>query len=299
MRIGLFLGEPRSDDPFGEMAGRIRRAADDGFASAWLPQIFNVDALTMLAVAGRDVDIELGTGVVPTYPRHPYALAQQAVTTNVALDGRLVLGIGLSHKPVVEGMWGFSFDKPVRHMEEYLSVLLPLSREGKVSFDGEVFRVHAFVRVPGATPFPILVAALGPRMLQLAGTVADGTVTWMTGIRTLADHIVPTITAAASEVGREPRIVHCLPISVTDDVDGAREAVGRAFTGYGSLPSYRAMLDREGAASEADVALLGDEATVLAGIERSADAGATDFVAVPTGSRDEVDRTRALLRSLV
>jgi F420-dependent oxidoreductase-like protein len=299
VRIGLFLGEPRSDDPIGELTAWVRRAADDGYASAWAPQIFGLDALTALAVAGRDTAIELGTGVVPTYPRHPAMLAQQALTTNAAIDGRLVLGIDLSHKPVVESMWGLSFEKPARHMEEYLAVLLALTREGNVSFDGDVFHVHAGIRVPGARPFPVLVAALGPRMLRLAGTVADGTVTWMTGVRTLADHIVPTITKAASDAGREVRVVHCLQVCVTDDVDAGRAAAAKAFAGYGSLPSYRAMLDREGVESEGDVAIVGDEATVLTGIERSADAGATDFVAVPVGSRDDRERTRALLKTLL
>lgn len=283
----------------GELAALVRQAADDGFASAWITQIFGLDALTALAVAGRDVDIELGTGVVPTYPRHPQMLAQQALTTNAALGGRLALGIGLSHKPVVEQMWGLPFDKPARHMEEYLSVLLPLTREGKVSFDGEVFRVHAGIQVPGAQPFPVLLAALGPRMLTLAGAVADGTITWMTGVRTLADHIVPTITEAASDAGREARIVHCLQVCVTDDVDAGREFTGRAFAGYGALPSYRAMLDREGVEHEYEIALIGDEATVLAGIQRSADAGATDFVAVPTAPGADLERTRALLKTLL
>jgi len=299
VRIGLFLGEPRSDDPMGELSEWVQRAGADGFASAWVPNVFGLDALTALAVAGRDVDMELGTAVVPTYPRHPAMLAQQALTTNAALGGRLTLGIGLSHKPVVEGMWGYSFDQPARHMEEYLSVLLALARDGNVSFDGDVFHVHAAIRVPGAQPFPVLVAALGPRMLRLAGTVADGTITWMTGTRTLADHIVPTITKAAAEAGRQVRILHCLQVCVTDDVDAGREAAARAFAGYGALPSYRAMLDREGAQSESDVAIVGDEASVRAGIERSADAGATDFVVVPVGSRADRDRTRALVKTLL
>ena len=299
MRIGLFLAEPRSDDPFTEYAAQIRDAAADGFASVWASNVFGFDALTALAVAGRDVDIEIGTGVVPTFPRHPAVLAQQALTVNTALDGRLVLGIGLSHKPVVEGMWGLRFDRPVQHMDEYLRVLLALTREGNVSFDGELLRTHTALRVPGARPFPVVLAALGPRMLHLAGAVADGTVTWMTGIRTLADHIVPTITKAASDAGREVRVVHCLQVCVTDDVDAGRDLVGRAFAGYASLPSYRAMLDREGAQGEADVALVGDEATVLAGIQRSADAGATDFVAVPLAKGADRERTRALLKSLL
>ena len=298
MRIGIFIGVHKGID---DLTEKVRAVADDGFPSAWLPQVFDVDALTALAIVGRSVSgIELGTAVVPTYPRHPVILAQQALTTQAATGNRLVLGIGLSHKMVIEGMFGLSFDKPVRHMREYLSVLLPLLRDGTVSFSGETVKAEATVAVAGAEPCPVILAALGPKMLELAGTEADGTVTWMVGPKTLRSHIAPAITGAADKAGRpEPHIVASLPVCVTDDVTAARERAARNFVIYGTLPSYRAMLDREGVDGPADIAVVGDEDTVRAQLEEIGAAGAETFVANEFGSREERDRTRALLKDLV
>ncbi len=292
MRFGLLLNEPTGQDPLAELSDTIAQVVEDGFDSAWMSHIFGLDALTSLAVAGRGHAIELGTAVVPTYPRHPVALAPQAMTVNAALGGRLTLGIGLSHQVLIENMYGYSFDKPARHMKEYLDVLLPASRGEQVDYTGETLKANIRLGTPGAG-FPVLVAALGPRMLKLAGTVADGTVLWMTGPRTVADHIAPTINAAAAEAGREPpRIVCGLPVSVTDDPAAARARANEMFEVYGQLPSYRAMLDREGAAGPGDVAIVGDEASVRAQIEQLAEAGVTDFSAAVFGDRR---RTREVL----
>ena len=301
MRIGLLVGGgPKTT--IDDVVGSIRSAADDGFASAWMSQIFGWDALTVLAVAGREIpDIELGTAVVPTYPRHPFVLAAQALTTSAATGGRLVLGIGLSHQIVIEGVFGLSFEKPARHMREYLSILLPLLHGEQASFEGETLtaRTMGAVEAAGATPPPVLLAALAPVMLKLAGSRADGTVTWMTGPATIEDHIGPNIRAAAEEAGRPaPRIAVGLPVSVTADPDGARESAARTFAVYGQLPSYRAMLDREGAAGPGDVAIVGDEEAVAAGIRRVFEAGGTEFSAAIFGSGDEIKRTRALLVEL-
>jgi F420-dependent oxidoreductase-like protein len=300
MRIGIFGGDVASG-PFDALIDATRATADDGFATFWLPQIFGVEALAALAVAGREVPgIELATGVVPTYPRHPVTLAQEALTTQAASDNRLLLGIGLSHQPVIEGMFGHSFDKPLRHMREYLAVLVPLTRGEPVSFNGEVFRVNAGLHVKGAAPMPILLAALGPKMLELAGEVVDGTITWMTGPQTVESHVVPTITAAASRAGRPaPRVAVGLPICVTTDEDAARARAAHAFQIYGTLPSYRAMLDREGAEGPADVAIVGDEDAVGAALDHLGKVGTTDFVASIIGNAEERTRTRALLKSRV
>lgn len=298
MRIGLLIDEPQGQDVLGRLRGRIARAADDGFSSVWMSNIFGLDALTALAVAGSQVPgIELGTGVVPTYPRHPAVLAQQALTANAALDGRLALGIGLSHQIVVEGVYGYSFDRPARHMREYLSVLVPLVRGEQVAFEGETLKARLGLTTPGAGDMPVLIAALAPRMLKLAGELADGTVLWMTGPKTVAEHVVPAVTEAARAAGRPaPRIVCTLPICVTGDVEAARARAGEVFEIYGQLPSYRAMLDREGAAGPADVAIVGDEDAVAAQIESLAQAGVTDFVAAEyTSDR----RTREFLRTLL
>lgn len=295
MRIGLFFGDGTVD----RLVGQARTAEEQGFDSLWLPQIFGTDALSALTAIGHQVPrIELGTAVVPTYPRHPAVLAGQALTVAAASGGRLTLGIGLSHQIVIEGMFGYSYDKPVRHMREYLSALVPLLAGEAADVDGETLSAHIGLAVPGALPVPVVVAALGPKMLKLAAERAEGTVTWMTGPRTLAEHTVPTITAAADAVGTGPmRVVSALPVAVTDDVEGARARAAQMFEVYGSLPSYRAMLDREGADGPADVALVGSANEVRAGIASMRDAGVTDFVAVEF-STDEptATATRELLR---
>jgi len=301
MRIGIFIGDLMRAGSADDVVERARTVAADGFASLWVPQVFDWDALIALALIGHAVpDIELGTAVIPTYPRHPALLAQQAMTTQVASGGRLALGIGLSHQFVIESMFGYSFEKPVRHMREYLTVLQALVHEGSVDFKGETIRAAVGYAIPGATPFPILVAALGPQMLKLTGTMADGTITWMTGPSTIAAHTVPIITRAAEEAARPaPRIVVGLPVCLTDKPEKARERAAKTFEIYGTLPSYRAMLDREGAGGPADVAVVGDEAEVRAALAGVDDAGATDFLAAPFGTREEHERTMALLKSLL
>jgi 5,10-methylenetetrahydromethanopterin reductase len=298
MRIGIFGGDGSID----QLATMAKGVEADGFDSFWLPQIFGTDALCAHAVIGREVPrIELGTAVVPTYPRHPIALAQQALTVAAASDGRFTLGIGLSHQLVIEGMYGYPFDKPVRHMREYLSALVPLLAGEAVDFEGETLTAKAGVHVEGSKPVPVLVAALGPQMLQLAAERTAGTITWMTGPKTLGEHTVPTITKAAEAAGTDPmRIVGALPVAVTDDPDAARAKAAKVFQVYGFLPSYRAMLDREGAEGPADVALIGSADEVRAGIDRMRDAGVTDFVAVEFHAEDPVrTATRDLLKDLV
>jgi 5,10-methylenetetrahydromethanopterin reductase len=301
MRIGVSLQERRGPDPMSGLRDQVRQAADDGFASVWLNNIFGLDALTALAVVGNQVGgIELGTAVVPIYPRHPAVLAQQALTAAAACGGRLVLGIGLSHKIVIEDMYGYDFSRPLLHMREYLAVLMPLMERRPASFTGTTVRANIGLTTPGEGRVPVLLAALGSQMLRLAGQQADGTILWMTGPATVRDHIVPAITEAAASGGRPaPRVVCILPVCVTNDPDGARERAARVFAIYGELPSYRAMLDREGASGPGDVAIVGDEDAVGAQIRALSDAGVTDFVAGEYGRGEDAARTRALLRSLL
>ncbi|MBK5224708.1 MAG: LLM class F420-dependent oxidoreductase [Acidimicrobiia bacterium] len=302
MRIGVSLSEPPATaDGLDQLREQITTAAAHGFASGWLANIFGVEALTALAVAGRDVPgFELGTAVVPTYPRHPAVLAQQALTVQSVLGGRLALGIGLSHQVVIENMYGYSFDKPARHMREYLEVLVPLLRDGKVAFTGETLQGNVNLGTHREHPVPVLLAALAPQMLRLAGSVADGTVLWMTGPATVENHIVPRITEAAEAAGRpSPRVVCILPVCVTSDENAARERAASIFSIYGQLPSYRAMLDKEGAATPGDVAIVGDEASVRSQIQRLADVGVTDFVAASFGAGDDAGATRDVLRSFL
>ncbi len=276
MRIGVMIN---GGAPLKSVVSQAMQAEEAGFTSAWLPNIFANDALTALALAGtRTSHIELGTAVVPTFPRHPTALAQQALTVQAATAGRLTLGIGLSHKPIIEQMMGLDFSKPVRHMREYLAALTALLSGQPANFDGDVYRIHLQLSVPDAPPPPVLVAALGPQMLSVAGRMAAGTITWMGGPTYLAQDVVPVITAAAQEAGRPaPRIVAGFPIAVTDQVEAAKAAARRVFSVYATLPSYRAILDREGVADAAGVAIIGNEQEVAAQVARLADAGVTDL----------------------
>ncbi|HTT51802.1 MAG TPA: TIGR03564 family F420-dependent LLM class oxidoreductase [Streptosporangiaceae bacterium] len=299
MRIGVSLPDATGPDALGTVRLELRRAADDGFLSAWMNNIFGLDALTTLAVTGgAGPGIELGTAVVPTYPRHPAALAQQALTTAAATGGRLTLGVGPSHQILIEDMFGYRFDKPVQHTREYLSILRPLLHGQPAAFTGQQLSAHITLTTPAPGPVPLLLAALGPAMLRAAGQLADGTVLWMTGPATVREHIVPTITAAAEAAGRpSPRVVCILPVCVTSDPGAARAEAATVFAIYGQLPSYRAMLDREGAAGPEDVALVGDEAAVAAQLGTLAEAGVTDFVAGVYGRGEDAARTREFLRT--
>ncbi len=303
MKLSIFYGG--APDVEGHVQGAVD-AENDGFDGIWYPQIFGPDALTVVALAGqRTSHIEFGTCVVPTYPRHPFAMAQQALTTYAATNGRFNLGIGLSHAPVVEGMWGMSYERPAVHMREYLTIVKSLVDTGSVQFSGEFFRVAAALQVPNASKMPVLIAALAPVMLRMAGEMSDGTITWMSGPHTLESHIVPRINKAAEAAGRpKPRVVVGLPIAVTDDEDAGRERAARAFAIYGTLPNYQRVLNMEGAdVGPASVAIVGNEAKVEAGIRALASAGATDFLAAsfPVGddAMGSLGRTRALLKSLI
>jgi F420-dependent oxidoreductase-like protein len=265
-----------------------------------MANIFGLDALTALAVAGSGVPgIEIGTAVVPTYPRHAAVMAQQALTAALALDGRLVLGIGLSHQIVIEDMYGYSFDAPAAHMREYLSILMPLLDGEAVAVKGKTMSAGIGLSTPRVGRVPVMLAALGPQMLKLAGQRTDGTILWMTGPATVRDYVAPTINAAAEAAGRKARIVCILPVCVTDDPDGAKARAAKVFEIYGHLPSYRAMLDREGAAGPADVAIVGDEDAVASQISALADCGVTDFVAGEFATGADRERTRALLKTLI
>ncbi len=300
MRLGMGSGAI-NDGTIDKVVDEARRAVDDGFDTFWVSQIFGHDALTVLGIVGREVPgIELGTAVVPTYPRHPMMLAQQALSVQAASGGRLCLGIGLSHRVVVESMWGISFDKPVRHLREYLSVLMPLLAGSSVAFEGEDYQVHGAVSVAGATSPVVLVAALGAQMLRVAGTLADGTTTWCVGAKTLAELTIPTIRQAAADAGRpEPRI-HCsLPVLVTDDVDAARTRAAKVFAIYDQLPSYKTMMDHEGVAGPADLAIIGSAAEVRDQVAALADIGVTDFGAgMFPANADEAAATIAALHGL-
>ena len=301
MKLGIgsvVVGNPKTT--LDDLVAEVKSAEADGFDFYSLPNIFGHDAISTLSIAGRETSrIELATGVTPTPPRHPFSIAQQALTAQAACRGRFVLGIGLSHKIVIENMLGLSYAHPAKQMREYLEVLMPLAQGKPVAFSGDLYRVNGALQVAGGAPLPVVVAALGPKMLEIAGRLADGTATWMTGVKTLADYTVPTIHKAAKDAGRPaPRVIAALPFSLTHDPAGARDVANNVFAIYGQLPSYRAMLDRVGAANPADVGIVGDEKTLRAGIASLKSAGVTHFLAsVYAADAGCIERTKAFLKS--
>ncbi len=281
MRLGIMIGADRAPHTFERLVGFVHEAEEAGLDSAWMANIRAHDAIVTLTVAGRETSrIRLGTAVTPTFPRHPVALAQQALTAAAATGGRFTLGIGLSHRPVIENLYGLSYDRPARHMREYLEVLMPLLDGATADFDGGVFNVHDIaIEVPGTERPPVVVAALGPVMLTIAGSLADGTNTWMVGPKTMADHVVRRLHDAAVAAGRpDPLVVGGFPIVITDKVEAARQALAEPLAIYGKLPSYRAMLEREGVAHPVDLALVGNERAVAAQLRHLRDIGVTDFM---------------------
>lgn len=302
MRIGINGSRllARHGGSVGALIDDVERTAADGLASWWVAQTSAVDALAALAAIGArgaGPGLELGTAVVPTFLRHPLAMAAAGWTAQSACpDRRVVLGIGLSHEPVVRERFGLPWHKPVRHMREYLTILSDVFTLGRVDVDGEIWSAHTEMALSSPPP-SVMVAALGPQMLRLAGARTDGTILWMVGPRTIAAHIAPTITRAAEDAGRPaPRIVCSLPVCVTDDVDRVRELAAAVFAPYGELPSYAAMLEREGVSGPAEVCLIGDEARVGAMLDDLEEAGATDFAALElTTNAEEESRTRSLL----
>ena len=279
------------------------QAEADGFSSWWLAQLGAPDALTTLGAVGRGTaTIELGTAVVPTWYRHPLMLAGQALTTQEMAGGRLVLGIGLAHQVSVEETLRIPFARPARHMDDYLSVLLPTLADRRVHYEGDIWSgvTDGIGGAPGVTAPSVMVAAMGPRMIDLAGTRTDGVVLWLSGPRTIDEYLRPALTAAAERAERPaPRIVASVPVCVTDDPAPVNDLIDALLAGYNDLPSYLGMMDREGVAGVSGVSIVGDEAAVRAGIARFADAGTTDFTPVEFPIDEEAGvRTRALLKEL-
>ncbi len=302
MKIGINgtgLVQKASIDAITEDA---RAALSDGFSSYWIAEhpTGGFDALTVLSVVAQEVpDIELGTAIVSTFPRHPMVLAGQALTAQTAIGDRFTLGIGLSHE-VMMAQLGIGFDKPIRHLREYLSILMPLLEQGKVSFKGETLSCEAEIFKPVEKRPCVLVAALGPQMLKVAGTRTDGTTLAWVGPKTIKDHIVPRISEAAAKAGREsPRIIATLPICVTGDAQGLRARITKTLTMYGQLPSYKAMFEREGVSEPGELALVGSASEVEDALSGLMDAGVTDYAAsIFATSVDEQLRTRELLSRL-
>jgi F420-dependent oxidoreductase-like protein len=301
MRIGLNGGAATAD----RMIEQAVAAEADGFSSLWYASAVFGDPLVAMALAGRATKtIELGTSVLQTYTSHPVLQVNRAASTAAAM-GRpgLTLGVGPSHQPVIESMFGLSYANPGAHTEEYVTVLASLLRGEGINFTGDHITANIPMVAAPQQPVSVMVSALAPRLLRVAGELTDGTILWMANARSIDTHVAPRITKAASNAGRPaPRIVAGLPVAVHDSVDEARETAAKQFANYGVLPNYRRILDIGGAAGPADAAIVGDEAAVTAQIQELFDAGATDVWAAvfPVGEDKSASRrrTRELLKEL-
>lgn len=299
MDIGINGSGLLAKPALGTMTADIASAEEDNFASYWLAQTGGVDALTVFAAHGdTDSSMRLGTAVIPTWTTHPQVLAGQALTTQAAVGGRLILGLGLAHEPSVTGRWKMTWERPVRQMMDFLDVLQPLLADGSAAHDGYFWSYEGEIPLLEGPPPKVMIAALGEQMLKLAGARTDGTILWCVGPKTIAEHIAPAINAAADKAGRDqPAIVCSIPVWVTDDPEPAREFLAKMLSIYAELPSYRRMLDIEGLHGLGELSLVGSEAEVTERIAEIAASGATDFTAVPMGANpDEIARTREILR---
>jgi 5,10-methylenetetrahydromethanopterin reductase len=303
MEISIFniLGDGDGPSVVNAYIDEVSRLAAEGFTTIWAAQLpWEIDLLTVQALALREVPgIELGVGVLPIQVAHPTLTAQRALTLSALSGGRFKLGLGVNHPQMSEELWGVPWDKPVRRMNEYLDGLQPLLAGEAAHAIGELVTTRASLQSSGISAPPLYIAALGPQMLRVAARRTAGTFTWMTGPKTLADHVGPTLRDEAAAAGRPEgavEVVAGLPICVTDDVDGVRARAAEEFAIYGTLPSYRAMLDREGVTGPEEIALIGDEVTVADQIDELRRAGVDEFAAYPFGDEESVVRTRALLR---
>jgi len=305
MRIGLTGGGSSVDS----IVRQAQKAEADGFSSLWYASGVAGDPLVAMAFAGRATQsIELGTAVLQTYPCHPLLQANRVVAAANGM-GRpgLTLGLGPSHAPVVEGVLGLSYENPGRHTEEYLRIIAALLRTGDADVDGADWSVHSGGRMAESDhPIPILLSALSPRMLGIAGRFADGVVLWMASAAAIGTSIVPLLQTAAVEAGRPgPRVVAGLPVAVHDDLGQARDAVNATAVGYAGMRNFKRIIDAGGGASPADVAILGAESTVRRRIADLSAVGVTDVWAQPVAvgddrlqRRESLHRTRTLLGEL-
>jgi F420-dependent oxidoreductase-like protein len=301
--IGSDKERPRAERLAGLLADG-QSADKAGFTSFWIPQVPGyLDAMTAIALLGQvSKRIEIGSAVIPIQTRHPVPMAQQALTTQLACDGRFALGLGPSHDWIVEGQLGLSYDRPTHLVSDYLQVLnAAFSGPGSVDVENDSFHVQSPMDVAEPMPMPILLAALGPVMLRIAGQQTSGTILWMADERAIGDFIAPRITAAAMDVGRAaPRIVAGVPVAVCSngDVDDARVYASEVLGHAHFSPNYERLLEHGDAADVGDTMAVGDEQTVLARLLRYRDAGVTDLAVriVPLGA-DASSRTASRART--
>ena len=298
MTFGVVLTGDGAEHFLDRAIEQARQAAEAGIASGWLAQRFDYDAVALAGLLGREVPgLQVGTSAVPIFGRHPVLVAGQALTAQAASGNRLHLGLALGAKQLVESTFGLPYQRPAAVLREFLTALRTLLDTGTADFHGEFVTAAPapvlLVALPGAKPPPVLVAAMGPQALKVTGELADGTLPYLAGPRALGEHIVPALTRAAEAAGRPaPRVVALVPAVVTEDVAGVREAAIERLSFYEQVPSYLRVLELEGVKRAGEVALVGDEETVAAGIQRHLDAGATEVILSETGLAGEEARLR-------
>lgn len=294
--VGVFTGAALTS--LDDAVTFARDAADDGFEAVWFPQTTALDTLTVLAVVAREVPaVHLGSAVVPIQGRHPIPLGLQALTVaEAAGPGRFTLGLGVTHQLVSEGWFGIPYRGIVDVCAEVLDgVGGLLSPQRTADVDGSHVTAHLTTPMGVEAPSMVL-AGLGPRMVELAGRATDGTLTWMTGARALAGRIVPALKAAAEAAGRpEPRVIVGIPVCVTEDPRGARERLAPVMERVAMMPSYRRQVGEEEVDDPVDLVVMGDEAAVSEQLAELAAAGMTEVCANLVGNPDEVAATRAFL----
>ncbi|MQY07470.1 TIGR03564 family F420-dependent LLM class oxidoreductase [Actinomadura macrotermitis] len=296
MTIGVALSPPPTGNAVDAVAAQAREAADAGLRSVWFGQRYDYDAIALAGLVGREVpELTVGTSAVPIFPRHPLVVAAQAQTAQAATGGRLQLGLALGARVSVEPVYGVPYDRPVARLREFLTVLRGLAADGTAAFEGDTLTAAPPLptTLAGATPPPLLVAAMGPNALRVTGELADGTLPYLAAPRALGEHIVPQLTAAAEAAGRPaPRVVALVSGVVTDDPAAARDAVAEATAIYDRIPSYQRVIALSGAERAADLAVVGDEETLAAAVRAHFDAGATEVVFTGTGLLGPAARAR-------
>jgi F420-dependent oxidoreductase-like protein len=294
-----------------QLVAEAEAAEAAGFTSIWVPQVpGDFDAFTAITLMGRaTARIELATAVVPIQTRHPVAMAQATLSNQAVCEGRFTLGLGTSHHWIIEDMLGLPYERPAHLMRSYLQVLnAALRGPGTVDVENDDYRVHSPIDVTDWTPTPVLLAALGPVMLRVAGEHTSGTILWMADERAVAEHVVPRITKAAAEAGNPaPRVVVGVPIAIcsNDEVADARAHANRVLGQAEFSPNYQRLLARGDATTMGHILAAGDESAVVRRLRAFRDAGATDLAVrlLPVGPNREAriesrDRTLAFAASL-
>ena len=310
-RVAVFNPAVKTLD---ESVARAKAAERLGFESVWTTQMPDARdaALVLAAYAGQTQHVKLGTGVLPIYTRHPTAMAQMAASLDELSGGRFILGLGISHKVTVEGMWGLRLENPVDAMREYLTIVRSTLRDGGCGFEGRYFTGRVAYSGPRRADLPIMISALNPRMLELAGEIADGIVLYMCTPAYVREHIVPAVRAGREKVGKTLagfEIVAAVPVSLTSDRSRAHDVFRKTVARYAALPYYRKMMDASGLKEELEqdrvdehvldqLAGVGDVDRVRGAVARYRESGVTLPAVGPFGGHEGAKGFEATLEAV-